>query len=365
MTTLNGQTTGLINIATPTLLLSTQILAGYATDNNAKYSRIQRASLPLPKKNIPQILDKRQVNNTETISEFGDGSGTTNTTEKQISCAERLGVDISECNKHGVFTNRTRQISEGILRFFEKNSWDTIKPIMLRNIEFSIRLYFTDSLESIKKNDFDGLTRLVTLYLHKNEITSIEEGAFAPLKNLANIYLSQNYNLTKLPEGIFDNLAQGSPEFTGYRANVYLDRTRITLSRDQFQTLWKKNVGLSYSWPDWGDDEYIEKNSILIGDDSGKMSVHQFVKFVSGPRISLISDIVTIKLGALKEDAFLSFLFPEKECDTISTQNQQIKTHNTTIKKIETDNTPHNSEPILKSEALLILTLLAITLLNK
>ena len=146
-----------------------------------------------PKKPISH-LNTLESHPKTTVSDFS---------EKQIACAERLGVDPKECNQHGVFTERSPQVKDGLLHLLPSNSWDEVTPKMLKNIG-SLNLQ-KKNITSLKKQDFDGLLRLLLLFLDSNLLTTLPNGIFENLPMLDMVFLNEN-KLSHIPVGIFDNL---------------------------------------------------------------------------------------------------------------------------------------------------------------
>ena len=326
-------TNGNMQTTIPTLILGMQVI-GSSLANPTKSASLFEAHPPSKSlsKFLPPSSDSTNTKTIRTLDETPE-----KITQEQVECAERLGVDIKECNQHGVFTNRTPQIAQALLKKFGTDSWDDITPIVLYKIKHSNNLFFgSTGIESIKRNDFHGLNNLDVLYLADNNITKIEEGAFSHFKALRNIYLQQNYNLKTLPEDIFNTLPIASKTNPLENLNIQLDRTSITLSVDQFRTLWEKNAGIVYSWPSWETDTKLEQNSIKIGDDSFTLSVHQFARFIAGENTYLISDGQSFKLGTLKDSALLSFIHPQED-------NKKSLTKKDTSSKESAPSTPRHS----------------------
>ena len=67
--------------------------------------------------------------------------------------------------------------------------------------------YDRDPIAALKPGDFDGLTRLDSLNLGDNQLTTLPSGAFDRLTNLRNLDLHGNL-LTTLPAGVFDRLTR-------------------------------------------------------------------------------------------------------------------------------------------------------------
>ena len=64
----------------------------------------------------------------------------------------------------------------------------------------------SESIDSLKKGDFSGLTGLTQLYLNSNDLTELPENLFSDLSSLEHLRLNSN-ELTQLPEGLFEGLA--------------------------------------------------------------------------------------------------------------------------------------------------------------
>ena len=93
------------------------------------------------------------------------------TTEQQ-SCASRLGVSTNECNSNGVFINRNEQVSHKILEQLNVDSWDNVTTDDLTGI--SVLNLENLGLTTISEGDLDGLTGLIFLKLNNNQLTSVE-----------------------------------------------------------------------------------------------------------------------------------------------------------------------------------------------
>ena len=128
-------------------------------------------------------------------------------TQKQLECSETMGVDLTECtrngrlirkphtyneyrsiqkrndmipqqgsadgldeyNDHGVFKNRTEQVSNKILEQLDVNTWDTITTSDLARIKL---LDLQNSgITTLSEKDLEDLTGLTTLNINNNELT--------------------------------------------------------------------------------------------------------------------------------------------------------------------------------------------------
>lgn len=164
-----------------------------------------------------------------TPNKYHSMDSTSTETSAQIQCAERLGVDISECNRHGVFKNRHPEIKDSImyqLRVYHfKGNWDDVTPKDLLSVTTVSNIA---PFDSFNRNDFDGLTNLniisfqecqmkklgsgtfdfcpnlTELILNNGELEEIESSVFNNLKNLKSLWLTDN-RLKKLPVSIFEH----------------------------------------------------------------------------------------------------------------------------------------------------------------
>ena len=137
----------------------------------------------------------------------------TEITELQRECAQDLNVDPSECNTNGVFINRTPQISEEILRVLIINSgtgvssWEEMTKNDLKLISrLSIEDRGTLNITSLETNDLHGLTELEDLRFEHANITTIPEGLFRTNTKLEYVRMFQN-QIESIPENLFYGLS--------------------------------------------------------------------------------------------------------------------------------------------------------------
>ena len=151
-------------------------------------------------------------------------------TAKQYFCAERLGVDISECNSYGVFINRTHQIADNLLSQTRQDSWNDVEPVMLEPLN---SLLISDKgIQSVSYNDFDGLITLLLLDITNNEIENLPENLFSNFDSL--IYLSIYGNPITLSEGFFKMSQKQSPNLCIiYNTYLHLGQKTPTTVRIQ------------------------------------------------------------------------------------------------------------------------------------
>ena len=151
---------------------------------------------------------------------FDTNSTSTTYTEAQISCAERLGVDLNECNAYGVYQNRTEQIASTILNLiatFTKNdpipitSWDNVTATILKeSVNKSLNVENLN-ITTLKPHDFNGLTELHWIHLHDNKLEKLPDTI---LDNLNKIQILKiDGNPLVLSENFFKNSQQKSIEF--------------------------------------------------------------------------------------------------------------------------------------------------------
>ena len=149
--------------------------------------------LPFRKTLDPALLQKRQLPET---SESGSGSAISILTEAQLTCAEQLGVDPTECNEHGVFTNRNSYVSNAILTKLKAESWADVTPDMLTTL-LDLRI---SSPIPLKDDDLNGLNHLEKLRI---ECPQISERSLSELTNLHRLTLQlsivQENDLSLLP----------------------------------------------------------------------------------------------------------------------------------------------------------------------
>ena len=151
---------------------------------NLKISALQRKN---------HSLKKNQKRNSHTI------------TEKQRVCAEKLGVDPSECNQHGVFINRTNTIIFRILQIIGTSKRKNITPQMLENIKDLSILHEQIDEKKLKKNDLHGLINLQKINIQNNNIKEIHKDTFTHTPRLSEIFLINN-NLSSLPPKVLSPL---------------------------------------------------------------------------------------------------------------------------------------------------------------
>ena len=117
-------------------------------------------------------------------------------TMAQISCGERLGVEASECNIYGVYTNRNSDVAQKILEALNEDSWDDVTPEDLAGID---GLNLGDcGLESVTVEDLDGLTGLTGLNLTNNNLTEFTIPSFMPNLELLSVQSNQLTSLSGL-----------------------------------------------------------------------------------------------------------------------------------------------------------------------
>ena len=112
------------------------------------------------------IKVKENLDKIFTVQKNSDGDVT-----PQQACANRLDVDLEHCNAHGVFTNRLKQIADKILTLLKVQSWNNVTPDDLAGIEM-LELMKSD-ITFILGKDLDGLTGVTTLNLSENQLISV------------------------------------------------------------------------------------------------------------------------------------------------------------------------------------------------
>ena len=113
---------------------------------------------------------------------------TTENINLQQACANRLEVNLESCNTHGVFTNRNEQVSNAILNQLNVDSWDNVTANDLAEIT---RLDLRNlGITTLSESDLDGLTGVTTLLLNNNQLTSISISS--TLSSLEVLYLNDN-----------------------------------------------------------------------------------------------------------------------------------------------------------------------------
>lgn len=83
-------------------------------------------------------------------------------------------------------------------------------------------------MESINKNTFANLTRLTRLYLYRNKLTDIPDGAFDSLHSLTVLVPSDNQIQTVRESSFSLNISEillyVTVVFSGFRSNLFLPR---------------------------------------------------------------------------------------------------------------------------------------------
>ena len=192
----------------------------------------------------PNIDSLSFLSRRDTNSSSIAGSGIS---EKQLDCAERLGVDISECNQFGVFINRTKIVGDEILKFSSVNTWENVTSELLEDI-WALRTLGDKGVTTLQPYDFNGLTRLTRLYLHKNQIQEFPEGIFDPLESLHTLQIDEN-EIESLDKDIFAN--------TKHIRRVYLFENPLTLSESTFKAFQKIDKDFSIHYQFSSEDDRV------------------------------------------------------------------------------------------------------------
>ena len=127
-------------------------------------------------------------------------------TEKQLACAEELGVDPLECNAHGVFIARSPEVVNSILSSINISTqyyeyWANITPKILERYVISIALSNDNTIE-LDRNDLHGLTNLIRFSCDSDNLKSLPEDFFEKAPNLNEIQIGKT-DIETLPDGIF------------------------------------------------------------------------------------------------------------------------------------------------------------------
>lgn len=158
-------------------------------------------------------------------------------TKEQEDCAERLSVLIEECNDHGVFVNRTLQVKNTLLNILPTDSWDKVTPAMLSCIQ-TVNLAH-QNIDSLKVEDFDGF-KIKRLDLSDNNLRTL------PTERMRNFVHLWRVDL-------YDNPLIVPEAFLKYFMNVY----------------YQHNIQLYYKMAsDYQDTVAIEvgNSSVLVSD---------------------------------------------------------------------------------------------------
>ena len=143
----------------------------------------------------------------------------------------RLGMQTELFN----ICDRTPRVRDVILQFLE--AYDCA-AVALEWVTF-LNLSQTQ-LMILHEGDFDGLTSLRELYLHRNQLTALPAGLFDDLTSLQILWLHDN-RLTALPAGLFDGLTS--------LQELYLRRNQLTaLPAGLFDSLTRlRELDLAYN----------------------------------------------------------------------------------------------------------------------
>lgn len=180
--------------------------------SNLRETSIDKASFELIKRN-----SENPTNGTNSME--GSGIEEDLITAIQLECAERLGVDLSECNTHGVFTNRTSPIDEIILDHVNlvtnttDYSWNNVTQTALNELLY-LDLH-SKNLDHIEGNDFDGLDCLSGLSISNNSISTLQNGIFDRLPKLNR--LDAHSNQIRSLEG---NIFEKNPKLRWLNLNI-------------------------------------------------------------------------------------------------------------------------------------------------
>ena len=145
-------------------------------------------------------------------------------------------------------SDRTPQVRDAILGAVRLDSpiISNYASITVYDLARITQLSLNDTnINSLKADDFDGLTGLTELRLYDNQLTTLPEGIFDNLNALTRLSLGNN-RFTTLPEGIFDNLnsltrlSLGNNRFTTLPAGIFDNLNSLTtlnLQDNQLTTL--------------------------------------------------------------------------------------------------------------------------------
>ena len=111
-------------------------------------------------------------------------------TDAQQSTMSRLRVPANWVTASGVCIQRSKGISDEILKNLPVGSWDDVTPDMLKSI-VSLKLSPCES-NFISKYDFDGLSNLENLDLSQNGLTNITDSCLLSLPSLKKLNLADN-----------------------------------------------------------------------------------------------------------------------------------------------------------------------------
>ena len=182
-------------------------------------------------------------------------------------CSQRLNVDVSSCNNYGVFTARSAEVRNAILRLIPSvSSWDTIRLNMLREIK-TLDLS-SQGIVTLRPYDFDGLDFLENLFLNNNKLTHLQASVFDPLPNLSLLSVYGNSFSFSIP--LFSRFVSTNDSFslhyasTLFEDSVYVDVFNMSAPLSFFDTIFNSSQV--------NDDFYASPSSFVFRDSYAELS---------------------------------------------------------------------------------------------
>ena len=271
------------NVALMINTLTAGTILGLSSINTGQAIPVGQIRSELPTKKInPEYIEqiKETIQNTSTpiesrrsITENTKVKKNTCVTAKQCECAERLGVDIDDCNKNGVFIKRTDEIGKEILKFVIKESWDDVTPEDLERFIHILELT-NYGIRSLHDHDFDGCKNLRILWLDENQLKYLPSKAFDNLNLLLQLTV-QNNKIENIGEDVFSTLKSLSVlDISGNRLRNIPDKVlngldkiaSINLQNNQLTGLDEKSLeDIESIHPRNSTDEYYSTRLNIYG----------------------------------------------------------------------------------------------------
>lgn len=179
------------------------------------------------KKTTPPTIKLSETPTHHSIEKRKQSTITYNT--RQLVCAERLGVEPSECNQYGVFIARTKPVMDELkhqLNNSNPESWTPRDLSLITTLELRSK-----KIDVLGNHDFNGLTGLTEINLHDNQLSKFPS-EITNLTQLKNLYLDEN-ELTEIPIeiGKLQNLSR-----------LFLSKNKITKIEPEMWNLKKLTV---------------------------------------------------------------------------------------------------------------------------
>ena len=151
---------------------------------------------------------------------------------KRRSSSRRRSSSSSSSSSTNNSTNicdKTQVVQKFILRIFQTSEGPVLdcNTVTLEDLK-TIKVFnmVHANPETLKPDDFNGLSSVTSLFLDNNNLNSLPAGIFNGLNSVEYIYLRNN-NLSSLPAGIFNNLS---------------NLKAVTLSNNNFSTAEQQRI---------------------------------------------------------------------------------------------------------------------------